>query len=1484
MTIWAVVFGVGFFYFWCAPGWAQAVNPHANQGSGNTYSKCGECHVGHTSTQANDFLLRESNVCNSCHIPGGGAPVMTTHQSRTCESCHNPHKSDNLHLIKTLIDIDPDPVVDDFWTVIFTDSLGANSYADGDATYDGVCEVCHTSTSYHTNDGSGQAHNEGENCFQSGCHAHDSEGDAFLASCTSCHANPPETEDVWVEGNTGENYSGGAGAHTLHMAVLISESDPCDHCHFRDGALGNEHNEGGGTVLRTNVDVVPDTLAYSGGSYDMGQAKCSNIICHSDGVGSRENYSGTPPITYALSPAWPDTADCNACHSSSPTTGSHAIHLTAVPDGPGASCSTCHGSGSDPPENAHPGHVDGDVDFADGLPLSTTAVCNTCHGITDALSKPTWGDPSTVTCLHCHDDAVANGGAYAVVNGTQAPDPDEGSPAQTDYWNSSGHGLNSASSYAGSSTDTGAPNNGANLTNVDLDGANDCWICHDPNSTGKYNGSLSAGSDDNRLNIVDTNHDTPGFQASIDTLCIGCHGQGGSASTFASSHVNADTTVVVNCVNCHDPHGTSNIFMIRKWVAKDQLEACRLCHGTAVYATLEESASGDAWARALHSYKSSAENAPSEGATGGQGRRAADSAKDGGWFAPDVDFLQVDFTDITQMDLPDTSTTNDLCVACHTDRVKTAHDGGPGSPGHGAADYRGTDCTLCHTHDFDNDLSTDDAFMQDEATGGCAACHGDQSAQAYFYPDDTPTSTFPDRDGSHTEHAGNQSLDCEVCHPDPGSAGHEDGYPSAPNEPADLHQDGSNQSTYFASFGSVGTDDTNATYNQGSLACTSIDCHGDGLTQGAASATPVWGNASTAACGTCHAISAADQISGSHQKHINDAQGPQDDCTECHWDNSTTHSALDGAITFADGATQLGTDDATGTLECNACHLNKVDVAKANWPTGTTLGCADCHDDETVPAISNTMSDPHVRHVIDNSIDCNACHSSVVNTGKVIGDYTLHANGSVQVSISTAYDDNGGTGEDNWNGGTNTCSSTVCHASKDRQWYTTGVITDCGGCHGTSPTATGEPPVDLAGLSVSYEVGKHDVHISESQTQTGTDCGLCHENAGDGTALHWNGTVEVDFHASAGAGATWTDSGVNVAPGGTCSNLACHGDQNWDPATTLGCTSCHASVADADDGAPTRREIFSEFGLTMHHVTDGTLSNVVTNQDCGVCHMEGDPSSGDRNDTYHQNNQVDLRDPDTGNALTAFTTLSRDTTSSTLEADVLNVQDNFCFGCHDTDGASSTSSRVDGATAKRPFSANSKDAPDIFSAFATTNNSHHAVRGAGANPYCTATSTNGNITTMELPWNQSGAHDVISCFDCHFTNIHGSGNPYAVLRNISTASGIAGFCQRCHMSSVYTGGGDGSNATTVHSRSAHHGDYDCMNCHAYFQDLSADGIDNGAQPGIIHGSNYIWPSNAKTPNVATDRFMLGGFLSGQDVSQRECYGGSCNHANSPKTY
>lgn len=95
--------------------------------------------------------------------------------------------------------------------VTFYDKTGTNSYADGDATYDGICEVCHTETTHFRNDGTGseQVHEnlrdtvgqtgtkEGTNCID--CHEHTGglgHGGAGR-KCVDCHGHDAGTTFDW---------------------------------------------------------------------------------------------------------------------------------------------------------------------------------------------------------------------------------------------------------------------------------------------------------------------------------------------------------------------------------------------------------------------------------------------------------------------------------------------------------------------------------------------------------------------------------------------------------------------------------------------------------------------------------------------------------------------------------------------------------------------------------------------------------------------------------------------------------------------------------------------------------------------------------------------------------------------------------------------------------------------------------------------------------------------------------------------------------------------------------------------------------------------------------------------------------------------------------------------------------------------------------------------------------------------------------------
>jgi hypothetical protein len=110
---------------------------------------------------------QNSNICGDCH-------TQKTHKSNNCFVCHSAHENNNNQ-----VDIRSNvrTPAHSGRPVIFKRYTGANSFADGDTTYDGICEVCHMQTKYYRNNGSvsnvhtsdGQDHSR-QNCII--CHSH----------------------------------------------------------------------------------------------------------------------------------------------------------------------------------------------------------------------------------------------------------------------------------------------------------------------------------------------------------------------------------------------------------------------------------------------------------------------------------------------------------------------------------------------------------------------------------------------------------------------------------------------------------------------------------------------------------------------------------------------------------------------------------------------------------------------------------------------------------------------------------------------------------------------------------------------------------------------------------------------------------------------------------------------------------------------------------------------------------------------------------------------------------------------------------------------------------------------------------------------------------------------------------------------------------------------------------------------------------------
>ncbi|MHC4554125.1 MAG: hypothetical protein ACYSUS_02335, partial [Planctomycetota bacterium] len=354
----------------------------------------------------------------------------------------------------------------------------------------------------------------------------------------------------------------------------------------------------------------------------------------------------------------------------------------------------------------------------------------------------------------------------------------------------------------------------------------------------------------------------------------------------------------------------------------------------------------------------------------------------------------------------------------------------------------------------------------------------------------------------------------------------------------------------------------------------------------------------------------------------------------------------------------------------------------------------------------------------------------------------------------------------------------------------------------------------------------------------------------------------------------------------TC--IDCHPhSKGFAPDVATSCVNCHITSE-----GPRTRAIWPEFSLTSHHVSGGSA----TEADCQVCHME--PTAN-----HIDGSEINLRDPDTGLALPTeiSTAISRNRTTDVLETDVLYLQNNFCLKCHDSDGAAYL-----GANAMTPFSTGAT-VPNTFDQFDPAHGQFHPVRAPANNAYC-------DVDTMVAPWNQSGDHDMITCFDCHELNGHGSNNQRMLLDSIDfdgleaatskseayavgAQAGILNFCTRCHKSLVYV---EDRNPDDLGSAFAWHGggqsghgnnnDAACYACHAGVGDYSTTNVSYniGDARGNTHGVSFTWPDILNQPagvvytqsqNTPTKAFMLGGFITeySETGTQMYCAGGNCNH-------
>ncbi|MDY6987276.1 MAG: hypothetical protein SWQ30_04390 [Thermodesulfobacteriota bacterium] len=202
------------------------------------------------------------------------------HHVDDCSVCHYRDCNDCTNEIFLRCEIDtPNSGIKD---VTFT---GPDSYVRGESPYNGVCEVCHTATDYHTNTGDGTTHFDGVNCIP--CHPHKTDPDLFSPlAVVGLESHETHMSDNRGPGAGGcmvchldtENYSLFADGHPL------ATTSACDTCHSPGGAFD------GRDMAKANWEA--GIYGAGGGAFQPDKEQwCSS--CHDDDpANSKSDGSG----------------------------------------------------------------------------------------------------------------------------------------------------------------------------------------------------------------------------------------------------------------------------------------------------------------------------------------------------------------------------------------------------------------------------------------------------------------------------------------------------------------------------------------------------------------------------------------------------------------------------------------------------------------------------------------------------------------------------------------------------------------------------------------------------------------------------------------------------------------------------------------------------------------------------------------------------------------------------------------------------------------------------------------------------------------------------------------------------------------------------------------------------------------------------------------------------------------------------------------
>ncbi len=327
---------------------------------------CKDCHAtGSTGITVNGVLRNSTKKIDSRHY--GTKHSTSNNGGQFCWDCHDPHGDSNIYMIhasvaKTSSSTDGKPTTTA--VTVFTNNNTGTDYAKSTAPYNGICNVCHTSTNHYTSS-SGDGHNSG-------------------TRCTSCH---PHTGPDY---NSAFSPSGGESAGGL----------ACRDCHIDLYNRMHDSTLSGGKLMvykhYMNNDSATSypTSATPGGSADTNR-KC--LMCHVDHDIFRPD----------LNPNATRSKNLRTSISITPTTSS-GFSESDFDATTGGICLSCHVN-----QQTKAFTTPNNVSTVPPVPYSgltlaqaTQVVKNSTHNY--AVTSGAFGDTSTfkAVCLKCHNDTM----------------------------------------------------------------------------------------------------------------------------------------------------------------------------------------------------------------------------------------------------------------------------------------------------------------------------------------------------------------------------------------------------------------------------------------------------------------------------------------------------------------------------------------------------------------------------------------------------------------------------------------------------------------------------------------------------------------------------------------------------------------------------------------------------------------------------------------------------------------------------------------------------------------------------------------------------------------------------------------------------------------------------------------------------------------------------------------------------------------------